>query len=134
MGRIDFEARYEHQLARKEKSAKKVKELLPIKTNGSLRTQIIEEDDVPEEEVEDEEEEYEDVPVDVLDEIVENGDLRNDDEPEESHKHINKVFSTAGLLANRRQKLAEYKVKMGILSASFLEDPENRVKFTICFM
>lgn len=35
--------------------------------------------------------------------------------------------TTAMLLARRQRKFAEYKVRIGVLSSSFLEDPEHRV-------
>ncbi|CAG7824019.1 unnamed protein product [Allacma fusca] len=119
MGPVDrFEKRYEDQRAEQEKTTKKVRELLPIKTVGGLRSQTEEE----------EEEELDvDLPVNLLDENGEYEEADEENREEEVEERV-QVYNTTTLLANRKQKVSEYKMKIGILAASFLEDPENRMK------
>lgn len=40
---------------------------------------------------------------------------------------VTQEVTTAMLMAQRKRKVAEYKVRIGVLASSFLEDPENRV-------
>lgn len=98
-----------------------VRALLPIKTSGGLEMQTAYEDDVR---------------VPMRSGLMENS-LTPCGEPDRqtecnrqsgaSQNETVRVVSTAMLLSRRKHQLAEYKMKIGILSASFLEDPDNRV-------
>ena len=129
----DLENLYEKKHAKEMESVKPFRVLLPTKTKHGLELQTIDEEEL---------EEAKSAHSKSYEEALnnENSALQkmtkvkpmNQKSCFETEDHSSKVISTAMLLARRRQKLGEYKMKIGILSASFLEDPENRVR-TVAF-
>lgn len=109
----DLEDAYENKHRKILESMEEESNFLPIKTRKGLEfvkgTKV---KDAMEEELP--MEEYQ------ANEASENGTEEKDEKPLE--------VTTAMLLAQRKQKIAEYKVRIGVMASSFLEDPENRLQ------
>jgi len=113
----DLENKYESKYAKEMDQTKSVRVLLPIKTKRGLTMQTAHDEDLQ-------------FPKTTFENSATNCKLAKTNmkgEQVNADDESGKVISTAMLLARRKDKLNEYKMKIGILSASFLEDPENRV-------
>jgi len=104
-----LENRYESRRMAEEMSLKTTKVMLPIKTKKGMEYPTVTEDRPSAV-----------YPADSTPLQAVNGDT-------ETETPKLGFVSAALIIAQRRKKLAEYKARIGILSASFLEDPENRV-------
>jgi hypothetical protein len=109
----DLENVYENKLRKVEESEKRYKMLLPIKNRTGLHMQVTEE---------------------VDEEVIENGHAKVQQKetqqtpPDEAENPLkDAVFSLGKLVAQRRAALLQYRLRIGTLSAGFLEDPNNRV-------
>lgn len=72
-------------------------------------------------------------PIEDDDENNEESDMQLEDVDMDKNEdneavHEQPEVTTAMLLAKRKTKMNEYKVRIGVLSSSFLEDPEHRVR------
>lgn len=108
----ELEENYELKLRKVEESEKRYKMLLPVKTRSGFHTQMTEEVDEVEEEA-------------MEDSVVEDIEAKAPTSEEDSLKDA--VVSLGKLVAQRRAALLQYKLRIGTLSAGFLEDPHNRV-------
>lgn len=126
-----LEEMYENNIAKitEEEKGKKVRMLLPIKTqNGVLEKRQVEEEvqEDADEEIENNQE------VDKSKDTVENGNNENSDmevDDDLCNKLPNgdsKPVSTIELLACREEVLKSKKMKIGLLASSLLENPEQK--------
>jgi len=116
---------YEKKYAQEMESSKAYRVLLPVKTKRGFEERTVDEEELQQAKFQHAKSyvDSENAALQKMTKVI----PMNQKPSFETEDHSNKVISTAMLLAQRRQKLGEYKMKIGILSASFLEDPENRV-------
>lgn len=114
-----LENNYEDQID--DNSSKRVKSLLPIKTDKGL---------IPQQRIEEiTEDTYSDEPVESEnDEDVENPENIDEDFTlEETDIDLSKPISAAQLLVARNESLRQKKIHIGTLSSGLLENPEEKV-------
>ncbi|XP_075222078.1 nucleolar complex protein 3 isoform X2 [Lycorma delicatula] len=119
---FNFEDQYERELDDNEHAGKKTRLLLPIKTGGKIihRVGFVEED-------------LYDPKAPVINEKNDADEEKNDEDVEdeinenERERDLSEPVSTAELLAWREKALAKCRFKIGLLSSSILEDPEQNV-------
>lgn len=116
----NIENQYENEILPASISKKRTRHLLPVKTALGFEKRTIEED--IEQEEEDGEQQFfikseEDKSSDVEFEL---GNVEKDS--------FSRPMSTAEILALREQSLAQYKLQIGVLSSSLLEDPQLKIK------
>ncbi|CAL8135187.1 unnamed protein product [Orchesella dallaii] len=122
----DLEIEYEEAFTKIKERMEQKKTLLPIKTQKGLH--------------------YPTIPVNNDNEEVRNSSNSNaapavkkvkrdgidggDDDGDDDHEDYENTpeVTTAMMIARRARKLAEYKVRIGVLCSAFLEDPENRLQ------
>ncbi|ODN00852.1 Nucleolar complex protein 3 [Orchesella cincta] len=109
----DLELEYEEKFMQAKERMAMEKTLLPIKTKKGFH--------YPTAPVQIQEVEVTETPATKPTKKTEG--LDSDDEYENAPE-----VTTAMLLARRNRKLGEYKVRIGVLSSAFLEDPENRLQ------
>jgi hypothetical protein len=113
-----IESQYENNLANFEDTGKKLKALLPFKTSRGLQAQTIEVD---------EEEIFSKAKGKEVGQKDENEEEEEEEEEEDKMPYQDCIVSVGKLVAEREEKLMQYKLRIGTLSAGFLEDPYNRV-------
>lgn len=110
---MELEEQYERKLRKVEESEKQYKMLLPVKTKSGFHTQR--------EEIKDEEADDRSVEVAVkTDHTAHRGDG-------DENSMANVLVSFGKLIGERTNALYQYRLRIGTMSASFLEDPQNRV-------
>lgn len=117
-----LENEYEDQI--EDTSGKRVKSLLPIKTQkgGLIHKEIVE--DVPDEEIEDT---ITDQKEEVDDNSSDSGLSEEEFSLQETGIDISKPVSATQLLAARNEILRQKKIHIGNLSSGLLENPEEKV-------
>lgn len=117
----NIESQYENEILPASVSKKRTRHLLPVKTALGLEKRTVEED-IEEEEEDGKQEQFF---------IKSEEDKSSDSEFEvgEAEKDsFSRPMSTAEILALREQSLAQYKLQIGVLSSSLLEDPQLKIK------
>ncbi|CAL8081922.1 unnamed protein product [Orchesella dallaii] len=112
----DLELQYEQNFSESKERMSKEKALLPIKTQKGLHYPTVPFNSKDSESV---------VTSAIITTPVVKNDKHNDSDDE--YENAPEV-TTAMLLARRERKLAEYKVRIGVLCSAFLEDPEHRLQ------
>ncbi|XP_044738304.1 nucleolar complex protein 3 homolog [Chrysoperla carnea] len=121
----NLEEQYEEDLAVNNANKKKVKMMLPVKTDRGIVEQMIEVEDVDEDEENNNEIKQEDT---IEEEQADSEDNFDYEDAEEVDKQ--KPLTTAELLALREKKMRFIKEKVGVICSGMLEDPEGKINNT----
>jgi len=115
-----LEEQYENKLASLEIKEKKMKNLLPVKTSKGFISQTVEVDDDLNGH------DTKQYPKSSLPDKNKKA-VNESDEDEDPMPYQNCVVSVGKLVAEREEKLMEYKLRIATLCTRFMECPEDRV-------
>ncbi|KAI8437344.1 hypothetical protein MSG28_011685 [Choristoneura fumiferana] len=121
----EFEDKYEQEMS--EKPAKRLRALLPIKTKQGLMERTEEcEDTESEQEDSEPQKKHDQEDPEVETDLESDSGVEGIEEATESPE--GGVISTVELMAERRDRLAHEKLRIGALCSSLLEEPEKKLK------